>query len=133
MCRTVARDDRGESLLELIVSVAIMGVAVVAIVGGIGASIFMSDIHRKETTAGWLARNFAEQVAGNYRADGAYTFATPSGYTASVTALKCWDGATFTTDHCPADLQQVTLTVTSNDDRASESVVVIARKPGSAP
>jgi Tfp pilus assembly protein PilV len=130
---TLRHDDRGESLVELITAVAIMGIAVVAIVGGIATSILMTDIHRKQATAGALARSFAEQVEGNYQTSAsayAALFPAQDGYTGSVTSLECWSPSTqqFAAASCPSDLQRVTVTVKSTDDRASESIVVIVRK-----
>ena len=44
--------ERGESLLELMISVTILGVAVVAVVAGLGTAVLVSDAHRKQATAG---------------------------------------------------------------------------------
>ena len=54
--------DTGETLVELIIAVAIMGIAVVAIVGGMATFILMSDVHRKQASAGANVRNYAEAV-----------------------------------------------------------------------
>jgi hypothetical protein len=145
--RTLA-SDRGETLIELLTTVILMGIAVVAIVGGIGTSILMSDIHRKQATAGTNVRNYAEAIqsmlpSGGYVAcatTGAYAspsgFSVPSGYTKSVVAgsMKYWNGSSWQTT-CATDqgLQQLTVQVASVDGRASERVVVILRKPCQPP
>jgi type II secretory pathway pseudopilin PulG len=146
------RRDRGESLVELIVAVAILGVAVVAIVAGLGTSVLMSDVHRKQATAGVAVRDYAEAVenavvAGGYvtcaNADG-HDYAAPagfavlSGYSRSAVAgplgqpLAYWNGSGWQTT-CPASgdtgLQQLTLQVASSDGRASEKLVLVVRKP----
>lgn len=135
-------NDEGETLIELIIAVAIMGIAVVAIVGGIATTIVMADVHRKQASAGAYVRDYAEAVAGHYNASalpssyaqsaaiGFVLDPATTGFTATVTSVKCWDGKVFgdtcTTAH---DLQQITLSVASNDLRASESVVVVVRQP----
>jgi type II secretory pathway pseudopilin PulG len=137
----VGTDDRGESLLELLVAVAILGVAVVAIVGGIGVSVFMSDVHRKQATAGAGVRDFGEAVENQVMAGGYFAcaapakyaapagFAVPVGFTSSVASVKYWTGSAWSAT-CGADsgLQQVTLQVASGDGRASERLEVVVRK-----
>ena len=133
-------NDEGETLIELIIAVAIMGITVVAIVGGFATSILMSDIHRKQATAGAYVRSYAEAVSGHY--DGSTTpdyspttvqFSTlPAAFLATVTSVKCWHDATtppaFSTCTTTDAVQQVTLNVASADSRASESLVVVVRK-----
>jgi Tfp pilus assembly protein PilV len=138
--------ERGETLIELLVTVLIMGVVIVAVVGGIATSILMSDIHRKQATAGAYLRNYAEALQSAV-AGGAYIacanpdghdyatptgFVVPAGYAATVVAgtLKYWNGtgwqSTCTTD---TGLQQLTIQVASADTRASERLMVVIRKP----
>jgi type II secretory pathway pseudopilin PulG len=136
--------DGGESLLELMIAMAIMGIAVVAIVSGIATSILMSDIHRKQATAGAYVRNYGEKVeawvaAGNFNTTaspsypaGTVGFTPPSGgYVASVSSVTCWNDATTAFGSCPttASVQRVALTVASSDARAAEGLVVIVRQP----
>ena len=139
--RTRARlrsSDGGETLIELVIAVAIMGIAVVAIVAGIATSILMSDIHRKQATAGAYVRDYAEAVTAHYNASastssylpGTVGFEAPAGFTGEPTSVKCWNGTVFgSTCSTNTDVQQITLSVTSTDSRASESLVVVVRKP----
>lgn len=137
-------EDRGETLIELLVALTILGIALVAVVGALAASITMSDIHRKQSTAGAEVRNYAEQVA-NYvsgtgyascAAPSAYAAATvgyaaPAGYSATPTAIRYWNGSAWSAS-CPASdtgLQELTLSVGSTDTRAAEQVVLVLRKP----
>lgn len=137
-------DDRGETMLELLIAVVIMGVAVVAIIGGLFASLLMSDIHRKQATAGTAVRDYGEAIASSV-AGGGYVgcasassygspagFSVPAGYSKTVVpgSVKYWNGtgwqATCATD---TGLQQLTIQVASNDGRAAEQLVVVVRKP----
>jgi type II secretory pathway pseudopilin PulG len=137
--------DRGETLLELLIALTIMSIAVVAIVGGLLAGVAVSDIHRKQSTAGAAVRDYAEGVekfvAGTgyapCAAPSAYApgvsgidFTAPSGYTASVVGVRYWSGTAWTTGPCvDIGLEELTLQVASSDTRASERLVVVLRKP----
>jgi type II secretory pathway pseudopilin PulG len=62
--RRLPRDSSsGETLVELLVAMSILGVAVVALVSGIGTSVLVSDVHRKEATAGAVVRTYGEAIA----------------------------------------------------------------------
>ncbi len=141
-----AARDQGESLIELILAVAIMGIAVVSIVSGLGTSILMSDIHRKQATAGAYVRDYAEAVQSyvggtgytacaapaSYSASNVGFTGTPSGYAASPISLQYWTGTAWSVSPCSADtgLQRLTVQVASSTNaRASEQTVVILRKP----
>jgi Tfp pilus assembly protein PilV len=58
-------DDSGASLLEVLVAVVLLAIAVTAVVGGLLTSITVSDVHRKQTTAGADAQDYAETIAGS--------------------------------------------------------------------
>jgi type II secretory pathway pseudopilin PulG len=149
-------DDRGETLVELLMTIVIMGIAVVSIVGGLVTAIQMSDVHRKQATGGAYAQDYAESVdryvaAGHYAAcagqpgqpDYTAAFASvalPVGYQAPVASYRYWDptwapGSSvspwLTTCSVATDqgLQQVTVQVQSNDGRATERAVVVVRRP----
>jgi Tfp pilus assembly protein PilV len=135
--------DQGETLIEVIMAVAIMGIAVVAIVGGIATTILMSDVHRKQATSGAYVRNYAEAVetyvaAGHFDASASPNylpatvgFAAPTGFTAAPPLVQCWNDTTKVFRTCAAGntVQQVTLSISSADSRASESAAVVVRKP----
>jgi type II secretory pathway pseudopilin PulG len=149
--------DAGETLIELIMAVAIMGIAVVAIVGGIATTILMSDIHRKQTTAGAYVRDYAEALetyvaGGHFDASASPDYSAPTvlspstwasftvdhpGFNSPLVSVQCWDDTLNQFPQPPAPngcttsstVQQVKLLVASTDSRASESLVVVVRKP----
>ena len=138
----MSRDERGETLLELLIAVVIMGIAMVAIVGGLVTAILMSDIHRKQSTAGAAVRDYAERIetyvaGGNYvgcapataYAPGTVGYPVPSGFSTTATVAQTWNGSSWGT--CSADnaYQKISLTVSSADGRASEKLDLVLRRP----
>lgn len=142
----LSENDRGETLVELLLTIVIMGIAVAAIIGGLMTSIQLSDVHRKQASAGAYARDFAEAVAQSTAGTGytacaaagaaspykaaAVGYTPPSGFTASVTSVKYWSSTGWVTTPCSdSGLQQVTVQVQSADARATETSVLVVRKP----
>jgi type II secretory pathway pseudopilin PulG len=140
---TASRGERGETLIELLVTVSIVGVAVVALVGGIGVSVMMSYIHREQAAAGAYVRAYAEAIESTVAASpsgyvscaGTATYrsvyAPPdTNYTANVSAVTYWTGSSFSST-CTTDrgVQMLSLIVASGDGRASESLNIVIRKP----
>jgi len=136
--------DRGETLIEILLTVVIMGITVTAILGGVGVGVLMSDVHRKQATAGVAVRDLAEAVQDSVAGTGyvpcataaAYAsppgYAAPAGYTASVvpTSVRYWTGGGWQAV-CTVDsgLQRITVQVASTDGRASEQLDVVLRRP----
>jgi type II secretory pathway pseudopilin PulG len=136
--------EQGETLLELIVAITILGVCVVAIGSGIAMSVKISAIHRNQATASAFLHNYAETVQGAYATcsggsslpNYAAGLAAPSNFDPPTASVKVWDATTASfvasaTNTCPATdpgLQQVSLTLASTDGFVSESLVVVVRK-----
>jgi type II secretory pathway pseudopilin PulG len=138
--------ERGETLVELLLAIVILGIAGVAVLGGLGTSIIVSDAHRKQTISGAAVRAYAEQLqtnvaasgyvscaaAGSY-ASGTVGYTPPAGYAAFTTGVTYWNlatktfGATCGTD---SGVQAVTLQVRDTaDTRGTVSLTVVIRKP----
>lgn len=133
------RDDRGETLIELLMSLAIIGIAMVAIVGAMTTGIVVSDRHRKQAIAGATVMSYAGSVKqaakSGYQPTCTPTygsaFGEPTGYAKSIVAVSFWNGSTFPVSCDPAadiGVQMLTLQVASADGRATERLVVIVRK-----
>lgn len=138
--------DRGETLVELLVAIAILGVAGVAVMAGLLLSVKASDIHRRETTGSAYVRNYAEAVqnyvatsgASNYKpcaganwySPAKVGFTVPTGFTANQSAALSVS-PTGVTSSCASDtgVQMVTLSVASSDNLVSERLSVVIRKP----
>jgi type II secretory pathway pseudopilin PulG len=134
--RRSTKSEAGETLAELLVTIAILGIAIVAIVGALADALLASNVHRSHATADTVARNAAETLKDRdpttWNAGGSYTVTAPSGFSVSVTA-RCWNGdspATFAA--CPngdRGLQELTVTATGNN--ATETVAVLKRRTSS--
>jgi type II secretory pathway pseudopilin PulG len=104
----LTRGEAGESLLEIIITIMIMGLAIPAVVGAVMAAVGSSTQDRRQIQAQQLLTSWSETIAnantdGNY---GAYTpcppanhytsspFAPaniPPGFQVSVVAVDYWD------------------------------------------
>lgn len=148
------RNDRGETLVEVLVTVIILGIAGVAVLAGLMIAIKGSDIGRKQANGGSYVRSLAEAIQNSVTATNGYKTCAaanvyltnsvktqaglPGTYTATQGAAKSWNGSTW--GSCGADngSQQLTVTVTSPGtgvQKATETLTFILRKPcaGSVP
>ena len=142
--RTLQGDDGGETLVELVVAIAILGIAAVAILQGLMVSIQSSVMHRNDASGGAYVRSFAEAIQTDVDNHGYETCANaqsgyagvavphlPAGYTKTVTAVQSWNGSAW--GPCTADgVQRLDLRVTTTGDalhRADEKLIVILRRP----
>ncbi len=95
--------DRGETLVELLVAITILGMTVLAAIGGLTTSIMASDRHQKHAMAGVQVRAFAEAIQGYVVHNSGYLecaavghyqiYTPPSGFTAVVTGIAYWNPA----------------------------------------
>ena len=142
--RSPQRGDRGETLIELVVAVAILGLAAVAILGGLMVSIRTSVMHRNDATGGAYVRSFAEAIQNDVDKNGFKSCANaasgyasvavadlPAGYTKAVMAVQSWNGTTW--GACTVDgIQRLDLMVTTGGNapfKAEEKLTVILRQP----
>lgn len=141
--RTLQRNERGETLIELVVAIAILGIAAVAIIGALMMSIRSSVVHRNDASGDAYVRSFAEAIqtyvdANNIQpcATAASTYRSvpvtdlPAGYSKAV-AVQSWNGSAW--GGCTADgIQRLDLTVTTTGDvehKADETLTVVLRQP----
>ena len=135
------REDRGESLIELLVALSIMGTAIAVLLAGLATTINMSVVHREQAEAGVHVRAFAEAVENTVAANpsgyvpcattSSYlaVYTAPAGFTRSVVEIKYWNGAWANSCGTDQGVQRVTLRVESADGKVRDTLAVILRKP----
>jgi type II secretory pathway pseudopilin PulG len=142
--------ESGETLIEILMTIAIVGIAFVAIMGAIFTALRVTDYHRKDTNATVLLRNFAETMKARngdqeYKpctaAGGTVSYTIPAGdagYTLSIPQIRYLANTTSVTpvwqNTCPATdqgAQELTLRVDSPSadpvTHAGETVTIIKR------
>jgi prepilin-type N-terminal cleavage/methylation domain-containing protein len=129
-----SEQEAGFTLVELLLTVAILGVGMLVIVGGMMTSIQVSDLGRRQADGQTQLRAYAEAVAGATYVNCATSYTTytpPTGYTALL-VVSYWDGTSAFVTTCPTPdkgLQKITLTISTTDSRGSESVSLAKRTP----
>lgn len=135
--RRLSREDDGETLVEIVMSIAIMGICILAIGSMMVLSIKISAIHRAQATANAFLHNYAESIQSTYHPcngcstppDYVSSLAHPDNFQQPTEAVEYWDqSAGAFTSTVPVNdpgLQQVTLTLKSTDGSVSESLVTI--------
>ena len=144
--RSTIRSDDGASLVETLVAVVILGIAAVAILAGLQLSVTASDIHRKQTSDGAYVRGYAEAIEKYLNATGNYVkcaganayspatvgFSVPAGHNAQQAAAEPLAGdGSVAGGTCPGrdqGVQRLRLTVSSTDNRATETLTVVVRQ-----
>jgi type II secretory pathway pseudopilin PulG len=145
-CRRCGRgaDDRGDTLVEIMMAVAIFMAAGAAILGGFTTVITGTAVHRDQADVETVIRNSAESVV---RPTTSYIpCATTSSYSSavvsapnvnqSISRVEYWDGATgggAFQSSCPSGdlgLQRITIHAVklAAGAQATEDVMVLKRK-----
>jgi prepilin-type N-terminal cleavage/methylation domain-containing protein len=144
LARVRAEREAGYTLSEVLIAVVILGIAVVAIVGSLGSSIFVSQAHRDIVTSDALVRRYAEQLTRATFAPCATTYAglsggVPAGYSVSITSIDHADGSVQPAAwgaadgaHCPAnnEIQRITVQAQrTSKGTGVQKLTIIKRAP----
>jgi Tfp pilus assembly protein PilV len=149
------RREEGNSLIEVLISIAIMGITVVAILAALATQLKGTRVHRDQSNGQAVLTSASEKVQSAAFVDcnsgapsTAYTAAARTatlpndwvsqGYTttsALTTTVSNWDGTAFVST-CPDNttdtlgllkLQLVTVTVTAPGASDTESLAIVKR------
>ncbi len=112
------RSEVGDSLIELLLAMAIIGVAALSILVAFATSINGTGVHRDLATFDTVLRTASAEVTGDIQQQSAATFANCSGaslvnttpgsiplppnYSATISSVAYWNGSGFTNPQAPA-------------------------------
>lgn len=94
--RDRASAEAGMTLVEVLVTLMIMGLAIAGITSGLGTASLASATHRRTVTADQVARNYAEAIKQYVRAGGYQTCAPSGAYSAATVGYTAPTGFTVT-------------------------------------
>lgn len=130
--------DAGFSLVECLVTIALLGISVVAIVGALGTAASTTGLQARQADADAALRSGAELVKSQpYVACPLVAAYDPSTATTStevsleLASLEHWNGSAFQ-ESCPAldgGFQRVTLRAASADGTFQRTLELIKRRP----
>jgi type II secretory pathway pseudopilin PulG len=117
--RFSGRNDHGDTLVEIVITIGILGIVVASLLGGLVVSLGTSTVHRSLANLDTVVRSFAEQaerqlelgpnagfqdcaqVGGtSYHPQNpsppatTISYTLPAGYTVTFTSIQYWNGST---------------------------------------
>jgi type II secretory pathway pseudopilin PulG len=144
-------EERGDTLIEVLVAVVVIALAVTAIVGALVATIGASGEHRNLAVGDSLLKSYAENAKQQIQLGPAPLFScqglhyyqhhvpamTALGYTVQINSVEYWDGSGFgppPSDKaaCLNRVQLIGITATANG-RPSQQLSFVVRNPSYAP
>lgn len=145
---TEPHGEAGETLVEVLVAMVVIGIAVTAILGALAIAVDSSSLARNQARVQSTLRSWAEQVTATRDggATGGYRYTPcagpgdfpapaelPSGFTTQVSQVQYWNGTAWS-GACATDrgVQRVTLTVSAPGAAYSgvtQSLNVVVRRP----
>jgi hypothetical protein len=122
------KNDGGESLVEIVMSLVLLGTVVAALMAGLATAARVSLIHRNSVTADTVMRSYAEQVKNAVRSQCATN--TSFQYVLPLTPV---DGFTPSQSpagqDCPTTASNLILTLTVDGKGLTKSMQLEVRRP----
>lgn len=146
-------DDGGETLIELVLAVAIIAITAVALIGSVLTGISASSEHRTLADGDAIIRSFADAAAQqiqrqtpalwqgcatSYTLDNSKLPSVPTGYQVgfdfNAAPIKYWisagSGGTWSASNCPSNsAPQLITVVMTPPTQIQETLSFVVRKP----
>lgn len=133
--------DAGDTLVEVLMTLIVLSLCVVAFMLAFSTSITASAEHRNLATMGTALRSVSEAALSQIQQQpsplftpcatpssySTVNFGAPTGYSAAITSVQYWNGTSFGTS-CPSGStspQQITISVTGPLSTASSITMVV--------
>jgi prepilin-type N-terminal cleavage/methylation domain-containing protein len=138
--RASSQYEAGSTLIEILIAIAILGIGVVALVGGLLTSVNSSATHRTSATADTIIRSSAEALElaisqtppGTPWCAATYTVPTsttlPPNYAVTASGTSCPAFSAPPSTQSVPQYQTITLTETYNNTTVA-TLVIGARQP----
>jgi Tfp pilus assembly protein PilV len=155
--RTCATGERGETLVELLMTVVIMGIAFTALLAGLGTAVGSTRTHRQQANADIVVPAVADAIKSNtspntYKPCNTVTVAgvgtsydptpstaavpLPTGWAdtnITITAVKGWNATTNTWVPCTSSvtdtkLELVTIQIDSPGSPSAQEIIDIVKR-----
>jgi Tfp pilus assembly protein PilV len=126
MTRAWGHRDAGETLIELLISLMVIGIGVTAILGAVGIAVDASSLDQRQIHAQALLRSWGEYAVA-HTTDATYPAgcapsvlsypaslqAVPAGFAPQLTKVEYWNGTAFVSS-CSTDsgVRRLELTMT---------------------
>jgi Tfp pilus assembly protein PilV len=143
------RMDGGESLIELLVAIVVIGIGVTALLGAWEIAVGSSSLTANQSKAQAALRSWAESISA-VSETGAYAYipcaspasipgasALPAGFTGVVSEVRYWTASGWSSSCASPDLgaERISLTVTTPSGLypgISQTLTVVRRRPCTA-
>ena len=128
--------DAGDTLVEVLLAVVVLGLCSMALMLGFGTSINGSSEYRSIATVDTVLRTAVEEATSAIQQNASVAFACPdtyvvsfnpalpTGYSGTVSSVKYWNGSAFTSTCQAAQPQLIAVSVTYSGATYSISTVV---------
>lgn len=130
--------DRGDTLVEVLIALVVMGITSAALLGGFATAISAAGEHQKLASLSSALTSYQDELRASILSPTSHAFvacatpssyssltsATPSGITGTITSVTYWSGTAWTstcTSTSPPEPELITVTLTGATASMSSS------------